>query len=143
MEYLDTAGVRYLPGSPPRLETSATTVLSSALNREPTNDEARYNLAVAEFQTDQYSSVIETLNPLLQRDLPDPESLGLAAEACESLFDTPRAVDLLKKGIAAYPENPEFYVAFANLSLTHNSLWGRRVLSYRTPGSLQCSALPA
>ena len=99
----------------------ATTVFSSALDREPTNDEARYNLAVAEFQTGQYSSVVETLNPLLQRDPPDPESLGLAAEACESLFDTPRAVDLLKKGIAAYPENPEFYVAFANLSLTHNS----------------------
>ena len=99
----------------------ATTVLSSALDREPANDEARYNLAVAEFHTGQFSSVIETLNPLLQRHPPDPESLGLAAEACESLFDTPRAVDLLKKGIAAYPENPEFYVAFANLSLTHNS----------------------
>ena len=99
----------------------ATSVLSSALDRQPTNDEARYNLAVAEFQTGQYSSVIETLNPLLQRDPPDPESLGLAAEACESLFDTPRAVDFLKKGLAAYPENPEFYVAFANLSLTHSS----------------------
>jgi tetratricopeptide (TPR) repeat protein len=96
-------------------------VLSSALDREPTNDEARYNLAVAEFQTGQYSPVLETLNPLLERDPPDPESLGLAAEACESLFDTPRAVDLLKKGIAAYPGNPEFYVAFANLSLTHSS----------------------
>ncbi len=99
----------------------ATTVFSSALDRQPTNDEARYNLAVAEFQTGQYSSVVETLNPLLQRDPPDPESLGLAAEASESLFDTPRAVDLLKKGIAAYPENPEFYVAFANLSLAHSS----------------------
>jgi len=99
----------------------ATTVLSSALEREPTNDEARYNLAVAEFQTGQYSTIVETLNPLLQRDPPDPESLGLAAEACESLFDTPRAVDFLKKGIAAYPGNPEFYVAFANLSLAHNS----------------------
>jgi len=99
----------------------AATVLSLALVREPTNDETRYNLAVAEFQTGKYSSVIETLNPLLQREPPDPESLGLAAEACESLFDTPRAVDLLKKGIAAYPENLEFYVAFANLSLTHSS----------------------
>lgn len=106
-----------------RLEnwTRAVTALSSALDQEPTNGESRYNLAVALFQTGQYSSVIETLNPLLQRDPPDPESLGLAAEACESLFDTPRAVDLLKKGIAAYPENPEFYVAFANLSLTHSS----------------------
>lgn len=99
----------------------AATVLSSALDREPTNDETRYNLAVAEFKTGQFSSVAETLNPLLQRDPPDPESLGLAAEACELLFDTPRAVDLLKKGITAYPENPEFYVAFANLSLTHSS----------------------
>ena len=99
----------------------ATTVFSSALDRQPTNDEARYNLAIAEFQTGQYSSVVETLNPLLQRDPPDPESLGLAAEAFESLFDTPRAVDLLKKGIAAYPENPEFYVAFVNLSLAHSS----------------------
>lgn len=99
----------------------AITVLSSALEREPANDEARYNLAVADFQTGQYSSVVETLNPLLHRDPPDSESLGLAAEACESLFDTPRAVDFLKKGIAAYPENPEFYVAFANISLAHNS----------------------
>ncbi len=99
----------------------ATTVFSSALVREPTNDEARYNLAVAEFQTDRYSSVVETLKPLLQRDPPDLESLGLAAEACESLFDTPRAVDFLKTGIAAYPGIPEFYVAFANLSLAHNS----------------------
>jgi len=106
-----------------RLEdwSRASSVLSSALDRQPTNDETRYNLAVAEFQTGQYSSVIETLNPLLQRDPPDPDSLGLAAEACESLFDTPRAVDLLKKGITAYPENPEFYVAFANLSLAHSS----------------------
>ena len=70
----------------------ATTVFSSALDRQPTNDEARYNLAIAEFQTRQYSSVVETLNPLLQRDPPDPESLGLAAEASESLFDTPRGL---------------------------------------------------
>jgi tetratricopeptide (TPR) repeat protein len=99
----------------------AAQVFSALLKREPGNEKARYNLAVVEFEAGQYSSVQQTLAPLLEREMPDPDSLSLAAEASESLFDTPRAVDLLRRGIAAYPQSPQFYIALADLSLTHRS----------------------
>jgi tetratricopeptide (TPR) repeat protein len=99
----------------------ATEVFAALLIREPRNEKARYNLAVVEFEAGQYLPVQETLAPLIERDIPDPDSLSLAAEACESLFDTPQAVDLLKRGIAAYPQSPQFYIEFADLTLTHRS----------------------
>jgi len=99
----------------------AVQVFSALLKREPRNEKARYNLAAVQFEAGQYSAVQDTLASLVQRDLPDPESLSLAAEACESLFDTPRAVDLLRRGIAAYPQSSQFYILFADLSLAHRS----------------------
>ena len=99
----------------------AVQVFSELLEREPGNERARYNLAAVQFEAGHYSAVQDILAPLIQRDVPDPDSLSLAAEACESLFDTPQAVDLLRRGIAVYPQSPQFYVAFADLSLTHHS----------------------
>src|SRR5215469_3159158 len=106
-----------------RLEDSkrAVPVFSLLRKRETGNEKATYDLAVVQFEAAQYSAVLDTLAPLIQRDEPDPDSLSLAAGACESLFDTPRAVDLLRRGITAYPQSPQFYIAFADLSLTHGS----------------------
>jgi len=99
----------------------AVPVFSVLQKREPGNEKATYNLAVVQFEAGQYSAVQDTLAPLIQGDAPDPDSLSLAAEASESLFDTPRAVDLLRRGMAVYPQSPQFYLAFADLSLTHRS----------------------
>src|SRR5208337_2969025 len=59
--------------------------------------------------------------PLLTPDQPDPDILSLAAQAYESVGDTPKAVSLLRQAIVLNPANADYYVAFATLCLDHDS----------------------
>lgn len=96
-------------------------IFEKLLERHPESDSARFNLAFVQSAASQYSEAVKTLAPLVDRHLPDPDSLSLTAEAYEAILDTPRAFEILKHALAAYPENREIYIAFAKLSLMHHS----------------------
>lgn len=102
-------------------KSEAVPIFEKLLQRHLESDSARYNLAYVQSASGQYSSAAKTLAPLVDRNPPDSDSISLAVEAYEAMLDTPRAFEILKRALVAYPENREIYIAFAKLSLTHHS----------------------
>jgi tetratricopeptide (TPR) repeat protein len=81
----------------------------------------RLRYAYACWKAKDYADGLQALSPLLQGALPAPESLTLGARLAESAGDTPRAVDLLQKAIAARPMDEQNYLIFAEISFNHAS----------------------
>lgn len=81
----------------------------------------RLRYAYACWEAKSYAEGLQALAPLLNSSSPDPEGLALGARIAESSGDTPRAVDLLQKAIAAKPADPRNYLIFAEISFNHNS----------------------
>jgi tetratricopeptide (TPR) repeat protein len=81
----------------------------------------RLRYAYACWKAKDYSEGLRALSPLLKGSSPDPEGLALAARLAESGGDTPRAVDLLQKAIAARPADPRNYLIFSEVSFNHAS----------------------
>jgi tetratricopeptide (TPR) repeat protein len=99
----------------------ALSVFEQLLTMRPADSHARYNLAVVEFEAKRITQAIETLEPLLELQNPDTDTLDLAAAAYEETGDTPRAVGLLRQAIVASPRTAKYYVDFAALSYKHES----------------------
>jgi tetratricopeptide (TPR) repeat protein len=99
----------------------AVLVFQELVEKEPENENARYNLAIVQLAIGQSSEAVKTLGPLTERNQPDADSLSLLAQAYEAVFNTPKAVDTLQRAVALYPDDPEFYVALALICLSHRS----------------------
>ena len=87
----------------------------------PENAYARYDLALLQTMANSNEDAIQTLQPLLSAQTPDPDVLSLASQAYEVMEDTPKAVSLLRQAIVLDPGNADFYVRFAGLCLNHDS----------------------
>ena len=61
------------------------------------------------------------LQPLLSGDKPAEDVLTLGASVSESLGDTQRALDLLRKAILLYPKEQAAYLDFVNMAYQHAS----------------------
>jgi tetratricopeptide (TPR) repeat protein len=96
-------------------------VFEQLLTMRPADSHARYNLAVVQFEAKQSKQAIETLQPLLEQQNPDTDTLDLASAAYEETGDTPRAVGLLRQAIVVSPRTAKYYVDFAALSYKHES----------------------
>lgn len=81
----------------------------------------RLRYAYACWKAKEYTEGMQALTPLLNISPPMPEALTLAARLAESLGDTPRAVDLLQKAIAARPDDARNYLFFSEISFNHTS----------------------
>lgn len=80
----------------------------------------RVRLAALQFSAGESAAAIDTLQTALQ-DVPDTETLALAAESYEEQKDTPQAVKLLHQAIVQDPGNTDLYLQFADLSIVHQS----------------------
>jgi tetratricopeptide (TPR) repeat protein len=80
-----------------------------------------YDLAVLLLATHDNEEAIKVLEPLLTPDQTDPDILALASQAYEATGNTPKAVALQRQAIVLNPTDPENYVMFAVLCLTHDS----------------------
>jgi tetratricopeptide (TPR) repeat protein len=87
----------------------------------PAESYPKYDLAVALLEAGQNQEALKVLEPLLAANQSDPDILSVASEAYEAAGDTPKAVDLLRKAIVFNPTVPAYYVAFAAISLDHES----------------------
>jgi tetratricopeptide (TPR) repeat protein len=87
--------------------------------QETSGNRLRY--AYACWKTKHYEDGLQALSPLFHNVSPSPESLTLGARLAESAGDTPRAVDLLQKAIAAKPMDPRNYLIFSEISFNHTS----------------------
>lgn len=94
-------------------------VLRTIVDRWPSDSAARYNLAVLESRTDATRSALLVLEPLIAQN--NGAALPLAAALHEAAGETPAAVDLLRRAIAADPKNPQNYIDFGALSFDHSS----------------------
>jgi tetratricopeptide (TPR) repeat protein len=89
---------------------------------DPSRQSARYNLALAQWNTNHTQDALTTLQPLLQSEPGDEDILTLAADIYESNNDTPRAVEVLRQAILANPKKADAYLQFSTLSYNHASL---------------------
>ena len=96
-------------------------IFEKILALSPGEAHARYNLAVVELAAQHSKDAVETLQPLLGTQPPDPDVLDLASAAYEDSGDTPRAVELLRQAIIANPQKIRYYLDFATLSFKHES----------------------
>jgi tetratricopeptide (TPR) repeat protein len=96
-------------------------VFQQLLDSNPNDAHARYNLAVVQVAAQKPKDAIETLQPLLAAEQPDPDVLDLASSAYEESGDTPKAVALLRQAIVIDPKRIKYYLDFATLSFNHQS----------------------
>jgi tetratricopeptide (TPR) repeat protein len=98
------------------------TVLQRVLTLDPSRQSARYNLALAQWNSNNTQDALTTLQPLLETSPGDEDVLTLAADIYESNNDTPRAVELLRQAILANPKKAAAYLQFSTLSYNRASL---------------------
>jgi tetratricopeptide (TPR) repeat protein len=99
----------------------AVPVFQQIVTQFPGSPHARYDLAVAQMAAHQGKDAVETLQPLLEANQPDPDVLDLASSAYEIQGNTPKAVALLRQAIVSNPKKIKYYVDFATLSFNHQS----------------------
>lgn len=99
----------------------AIAVFTNALNLNPSQQEARYNLALAQWQDKKSDDALATLQPIVESAPVSSDALALSAEILESRRETVQAVALLRKAILADPKNIGPYLDFASLSFDHAS----------------------
>jgi tetratricopeptide (TPR) repeat protein len=97
-------------------------LLQRVLIIDPSRQNSRYNLALAQWNASHTQDALTTLQPLLETGPGDEDVLTLAADIYESNNDTPRAVELLRQAILANPKKAGAYLQFSTLSYNHASL---------------------
>jgi tetratricopeptide (TPR) repeat protein len=100
---------------------AAVVAFERALNLNPSQFDARYNLALALLRDQKPEDALNTLRPLLKSSPVNSDALTLSAEILETKDDTTQAVALLRKAILADPANVDAYLQFAALSFDHAS----------------------
>ncbi len=80
-----------------------------------------YDLAVLLVSNKNNEEATRILEPFLTPDQNDPDILSLASQAYEATGNTPKAVALQRQAIVLSPTDPNNYVRFAVLCLTHDS----------------------
>jgi Flp pilus assembly protein TadD len=100
----------------------ATAAFSRLMELAPNELAPRYNLALVQTLAHREADAVQTMQPLITVKAPDIDVLSLASEAYEAMGDTPKAVELLQQALRLDSQNPDLYVRFAGLCLSHNSL---------------------
>jgi len=99
----------------------AAKVFQRSLALNPDDPRGRRLLASIQLMAHQPQDALATLQPLLQANSRDADTLELAATAYEGVKDTPQAVATLRQAILLDPRNVNLYLDFANLSSAHDS----------------------
>ncbi len=102
-------------------DEDAVTVFAQALALQPARREARFNLALAQWDSHHADDALATLRPLMNARPADEDALDLGAEILEAKGDTPRATEVLRNAIVADPKHLDSYLQFAMLSYDHAS----------------------
>jgi tetratricopeptide (TPR) repeat protein len=94
---------------------------ADALALDPAQPDARYNLALAQWNAHLPEDALKTIDPLLAQAAPNPDALTLAASIHEAKDETAAAVALLRQAILADPKRVDAYLQFAIVSYDHAS----------------------
>jgi tetratricopeptide (TPR) repeat protein len=99
----------------------AITMFQQADALEPGSDVGHYNLALALWKAKRYDEAFSALQPTIDAGTRNEDVLTLAADIDESRNDTPRAVEILRRGIQENPRDVKAYIWFATLASNHSS----------------------
>lgn len=88
---------------------------------EPASREARFNLALAQWNAHRADDALATLEPLCTSSPADGDALELSAQIEEDKGDTAVAIPLLRQAIVSDPKRVSAYLVFATLSYDHAS----------------------
>jgi tetratricopeptide (TPR) repeat protein len=102
-------------------DEEAVAIFAEALALDASKPQARYNLALAQWNAHHADDALKTLSPLTDAIPPDADALSLAANIAESKSDTTGAVALLRKALETNPKDAGVYLQFAALSFDHAS----------------------
>ena len=102
-------------------DEEAVTAFAEALALDPSDRNARYNLALAQWNVHKADDTLATLKPLIEEAPIDEDASALAAEVLETKDETAQAVELLRKAILANPKDVDAYLQFATMSYDHAS----------------------
>jgi len=103
-----------------QLDAAAAT-LERAVALRPDNPRERQILASVQLMAHKPQDAVSTLQPLLQAQNVDPNTLELASRAYEDSGDTPRAVSTLRQALLLDPNNVSLYLDFAIICFAHES----------------------
>jgi tetratricopeptide (TPR) repeat protein len=96
-------------------------ILRRAVALDSSDPRERQLLASVQLMAHHPSEALVSLNPLLQDRVPDAQTLELASAAYEDARQSDSAVDALRQGIVAHPEDVQLYVDFAALASAHHA----------------------
>jgi tetratricopeptide (TPR) repeat protein len=102
-------------------DEEAASVFAQALALDPARREARFNLALAQWNAHHAEDALTTLQPLIATTPADADASTLAAEILEAKGSTEQAVALLRNAILTNPKDVDAYLQFAALSYDHAS----------------------
>lgn len=102
-------------------DEEAVNAFADALALAPAKADARYNLALAQWDAHHGEDALKTLAPLTDATPPSEDALSLAADIYESENDTASAVALLRRALENNPKDTPVYLQFAALSFDHTS----------------------
>jgi tetratricopeptide (TPR) repeat protein len=99
----------------------ATAAFQRALTLRPDDPKERRLLASIQLMDHKAHDAVVTLQPLLDGQNVDANTLQLASRAYEEAGDTPQAVNTLRQAILLEPRNTSLYLDFANICFAHES----------------------
>jgi tetratricopeptide (TPR) repeat protein len=103
-----------------RLDDAAAT-FQRAVALRPNDSRERHILASIQLLAHKPQDALAALQPLLEAQNADSNTLELASRAYEDSGDTPRAVSTLRQALLLDPRNISFYLDFATICFAHES----------------------
>lgn len=99
----------------------ATAILQKAMALRPDDPSERHILASLQLMGHKPQDALATLEPLLDSQKADSNTLELASRAYEDAGDTPHAVSTLRQALLLDPRRTSLYLDFATICFSHQS----------------------
>jgi len=99
----------------------ATAILQKAMALRPDDPNERHILASLQLMARKPQDALATLQPLLDAQNADANTLELASRAYEDAGDTPHAVSTLRQALLLDPRRTSLYLDFATICFSHQS----------------------
>jgi Flp pilus assembly protein TadD len=102
-------------------DEEAATAFAQALALDPNRGEARYNLALAQWDAHHPADAWTALEPLVKKTPVDDDVLDLAVDILDAQSSTAQALALMRSAVLANPKDSDAYLRFATLSFDYAS----------------------
>jgi tetratricopeptide (TPR) repeat protein len=104
------------------LYTEAIRYFQAALKINPSSDDAKYNLAEAQFQSGNYADALQVLQQVSSDDQKESSYLALLGDVYARLGRYVEASRCLQQAIASAPDNDQYYASLAVVQLQNSEL---------------------